>query len=381
MDKSMDKRKKVLFIHNSLPEYRIEFWKKLSALVDLKLIITSGKLAKKIYGLEGNTNGLDLVYWIFKDKKFLKKMINKYECVILPPADSLKEIVVCQYVCKLCKENKIPYIYWTEKWETKLEYQPIKKQIKNRIQRAIIYRLCKNANICVAAGKKSREYYLNMGIESTKIYVAVDSSTSPKGKKYEDIKQKFNMETESKVILYLGRIVERKGCHILIQALDRILKENKAYLLIAGDGDQKQQCIDLTKRMSEEDRIIFCGKIQPDERKNYYLQSDLFVLPSFSLGGVCEAWGLTVNEALECGTPVIATTAVGSAYDLIDDKNGFLVQENNIDELKKAISMFFMNYDLYDRKEIMERYDRFSVDAMAKEFSKAIEAAVSKNRR
>ena len=48
-------------------------------------------------------------------------------------------------------------------------------------------------------------------------------------------------------------------------------------------------------------------------------------------------WGLTINEAIQCGKVVIGTTAVGAAYELINEYNGRMVEANSVKELRKAI--------------------------------------------
>ena len=59
-----DNRKdmKVLFVHNSVPEYRIKFWKILKKKCDLDLLITGRDLDKKIYNLERDVSGLNIYY-------------------------------------------------------------------------------------------------------------------------------------------------------------------------------------------------------------------------------------------------------------------------------------------------------------------------------
>lgn len=94
------------------------------------------------------------------------------------------------------------------------------------------------------------------------------------------------------------------------------------------------------------------------------------MLPSIINNGTIEAWGLTVNEALECGTPVITTNAVGSAYDLIDESNGLIVKNNDVEDLRRALNHILVNSNLkYSKQLIMNNYNmNFSVKKMAKGF-------------
>lgn len=106
--------------------------------------------------------------------------------------------------------------------------------------------------------------------------------------------------------------------------------------MICGEGDYLQVCIKYVKDRGLK-RVIFTGKVQPDLRAAYYKRADIFTIPSIPLNGVIEAWGLTVNESLEQGTPVISTNTVGASIDLITDQNGIIVSPGSVLELAEAI--------------------------------------------
>jgi glycosyltransferase involved in cell wall biosynthesis len=63
-----------------------------------------------------------------------------------------------------------------------------------------------------------------------------------------------------------------------------------------------------------------------------YALADVFVLPSER-----EPWGLAVNEAMACGTAVVASDEVGAAYDLIDESCGRIVRSGDPEDLAAAI--------------------------------------------
>ncbi|GHN57713.1 hypothetical protein ME804_17530 [Lactobacillus delbrueckii] len=138
-------------------------------------------------------------------------------------------------------------------------------------------------------------------------------------------------------------------------------------MLIAGTGDAEES---LKAQSNSIGNIHFVGKIQPIQRRDYFEQSDVFVLPSVIEGGVIEAWGLTVNEALECGTPVIATDAVGAAYDLLNGRNGIMIKQADAKALREGIVKVLSK--LPDREEIKKEYSKYSVRQMALEFTQAI---------
>ena len=156
--------------------------------------------------LTRSTDGLNLFY--FSTLSDLKKRISKCDVIILPLADSLKEIFIgCYILCNVGKKQKT--IYWTEKWEAEKKWLTPKKKVKNYIQRIVIGNLARRCSGCVAAGTKSFEYLKRLKVSGESIEIAYDSSTSPKTALAFDFDKVYNIPSSAKVILYFGRIVER----------------------------------------------------------------------------------------------------------------------------------------------------------------------------
>lgn len=360
----------ILFVHNAIPEYRNVFFKNLSDLVDLKLFITENEVASKIYNLSCNVSPqLDIVY--AKDYKDIVEEIytSNYDCVVLPPLDNLRQLIFAFITIYACRKKKIHIAYWIEKWEAEKNLQPFVKRMKNYLQAKAITFVAKRSDVCIAAGNQQKLYLLSNGIEENKIQIAIDSSTSPKILGSENIRNKYTIHDDSKIILFLGRLIKRKGCHLLLEAFYKLISEKEnVHLLICGSGDDEEA---LKSEINTKNlhNVTFCGKIQPNQRAAYFAQSDVFVLPSYTCDGVIEAWGLTCNEALEQGTPVIATTAVGAAHDLADGKCCLMVEENNAEALVEGLKQVLSDTDL--EKCCKERYDQFSVRRMAESFYQA----------
>lgn len=355
-------RKRLLFFHNTLPEYRVGFWNSLNKDVELIVAILEPELQSKVYGFAIGEIEFKIVYV----NNNLNDLIMNTDAVILPPIDDKKCIFAALAIKKICRKQRIPYYFWTEKWEAPSEKTPKVKKIKNFIQRKIYAYCSKGAKKYIAAGIKAKEYLINIGISQKNIEIVVDSSTSPIGNAI-DIRRKYDIDFDKKIILYLGRLIERKGCDVLIKSCKGYLKQWNAVLLICGDGEFADKCRIMA---DDHESIILAGKIQPYERRCYYQQSDVFILPSIIKDGVVEGWGLAINEALECGTPTITTTAVGAGYDLINIHTGIMIEENNEMELKNAIEDILKKG--YDRMSIVEYYQSYSISNMAKNFARCV---------
>ena len=135
-----------------------------------------------------------------------------------------------------------------------------------------------------------------------------------------------DFEARNKVsnFLYVGRLVEVKNLQLLIHAFNKLPDFN---LTIIGFGPLEE---DLKKQAGN--NIIFHGAVDNEKLPRYYKQADVFILPSKS-----ETWGLVVEEALNNGTPVIVSSAVGCREDLVDHSTGLVFETDNEESLISAI--------------------------------------------
>lgn len=362
---------RVLFIHNSLPEYRFEFWRQLKKRVNMDILVTHSGLERKIYGLVDKNSGFCETYWNIHSWRIIISELDNYDIVILPPTDSLLDFLICLYVLILCKIKKTRTILWSETWIRKQQLlSPVKalKIIVGTIMKIIIGN---GVDRLIVPGKKAFDYLTGLPIYKVthKTYVAVDSSTSPIPAEQHDIRKRYEIPVSARLILFMGRMIGVKGLDVLIEAANEIVTKHDAYLIVGGDGPERDYCESLVSK-SAKNRIIFIGKISPSVRRSYYEQSDVFVIPSRLSHGCIDIWALTVNEALECGTPVISTTDVGASYDLIDEENGRIAVANDCNALKIALEEVLFERKLYLRREhIANKYmNNYSINNMVEGF-------------
>ncbi len=121
-------------------------------------------------------------------------------------------------------------------------------------------------------------------------------------------------------LVAVGRLVEVKGFDLLITAL--ALVGNRAmHLTLLGEGPLKQKLQALTVQLGLEEQVRFAGfKKNP---YTYIANADAYVLSSHY-----EGFPNVVLEALACGTPVIATPAVGGAKEILKDLEGCVLAKN-----------------------------------------------------
>jgi glycosyltransferase involved in cell wall biosynthesis len=167
-------------------------------------------------------------------------------------------------------------------------------------------------------------------------------------------KQKFNLTSLRKlynikdeyVIGIVGRIEEKKGQHIVIEALGK-LKDLKLKLFIIGhymDEVYMQKLRDIVIKYDIKDKVVFTGFTK--EVDAYMQLCDVTVLATEN-----EAFGLVVIESMANGTPVIATNR-GGPLEIIDDGVDGLFYDGSVEELSKKIRYLYNNIE--KRKNIKQ---------------------------
>lgn len=139
-------------------------------------------------------------------------------------------------------------------------------------------------------------------------------------------------------LLFVGRLVERKGVHILIRALARVRVRMDAILIVIGEGPEMAALRAEAERVGVDTSVHFAGRVGEDALVDAYRTSDLFVLPAVvDRKGDTEGLGVVLLEALEFGLPVIASN-IGGIPDIVKHwETGLLVPSGDAAALAASI--------------------------------------------
>lgn len=139
-------------------------------------------------------------------------------------------------------------------------------------------------------------------------------------------------------LLFCGRLIQRKGIDVLLQALPEVLASREVRLVITGEGDRKQEWEELSQALGLQNQVRFAGFVSDEELASLYQTSDLYVHPAiFDDKGDTEGLGVVLIEALAHKLPVVAS-GVGGIVDVIKhEKTGLLVPEKEPTQLAQAI--------------------------------------------
>lgn len=201
-----------------------------------------------------------------------------------------------------------------------------------------VFRLCDGF---MAIGTLNKEYLIHCGAPEHKIFLmpyAVNNEwffaqREKLAPLHSQLKGELGLDGR-KVILYVGKLLERKHPMDLIKAVERLSRTDIA-LVIVGDGAQRRYCEEYCRERHMSDSVRFMGFRNQKELAPFYTLADVLVLPSER-----EPWGLVINEAMCFGLPVICTTQVGAWPDLVrHGDNGFVYEAGDIDALRQYLGL------------------------------------------
>jgi glycosyltransferase involved in cell wall biosynthesis len=136
------------------------------------------------------------------------------------------------------------------------------------------------------------------------------------------LRQKYEINSDEKILLHLGRLGKEKNVGFLLQTYQEILKTNPSTkFVIVGDGPQRPALEEQAKSMGLD--VIFTGPLTREDVVNSYASADLFIFASTT-----ETQGLVLGEAKAAGLPAVAVKALGAAEMVHDGVDGFLTSLN-----------------------------------------------------
>lgn len=221
---------------------------------------------------------------------------------------------------------------------------------KRLFRKAVISFLYKLVDGFLAIGTKNKEFYLSLGINPSKVFMtpySVDNDRftvkfSREGEKYNEIRNALSLPVGKTVILYLSKLTSRKRPMDLLVAYERLRKtQNNIALVFVGSGAEEFRLRNYVEIQEIKD-VYFCGFQNQTDLPKYFAASDIFVLPSEQ-----EPWGLVVNEAMASALPIIISSDVGSAFDLVvPNCNGYHYNPRDIDQLVNYLQKLVNDKDL-----------------------------------
>jgi glycosyltransferase involved in cell wall biosynthesis len=157
---------------------------------------------------------------------------------------------------------------------------------------------------------------------------------------------------------YIGRLIEEKGVHHLLQAVTQL--KDDWQLRIIGGGPLLDDLQVLAHDLGIAERVYFVGQIPSTEMPSQYTEIDTLVLPSLTRSNWKEQFGRVLVEAMACALPVVASDS--GAIPGVVGNAGLIFPEGDVDALAKHLQDLQTTADLREllgqqgRKRFLERF-------------------------
>jgi glycosyltransferase involved in cell wall biosynthesis len=234
-----------------------------------------------------------------------------------------------------CESESIPYVVsphgmlepwaWRHKWWKKFPY----------------YLLFERKFLAGASGILATSDLEKKNLQRFAALRAIDviplSTTTEHGPEYAPARRRLGWTDDEFVLLYLSRLHQKKGLHLLFLALRKLsLTKPALRVAVVGDGSEnyKQRLVRFIRcNRSRLPTIEFFGPIWGPEKWHFLQGADLFCLPTFS-----ENFGLVILEACQVGTPVLTT--VETPWQTLLQDRGFPVVRPSAEAILGGLTHF-----------------------------------------
>ncbi len=211
------------------------------------------------------------------------------------------------------------------------------------VRRMVLRYIYSHIDKAFYVGENNRRYFLAHGLRGDALIFAphaVENSrfdTAEAALEGRQLRSELGLTDNDIVMVFAGKIIPCKNMvefsHQFADYISSVGNSNLK-LLIIGDGVQSD-------KLARHEHILRMPFQNQSRMPAVYKAADILVLPSIS-----ETWGLAVNEAMAAGTPVIVTSKVGCAYDLVKDGQTGFYFDLNSPEANRRIFEKLENCDL-----------------------------------
>lgn len=211
--------------------------------------------------------------------------------------------------------GRTPWLYWGEE----IAHGPAPLAL--RATRGLLRRTLRGAGGVLAIGSRARASYARAGVLTSRIadfryYADTERfalSEAARARVRAERGATLGLPDGACAVLYCGQLIARKGVDTLLRAVAHTPAGPDApVVVLAGDGPARPDLEALATSLGVGDRVRWLGFQQPEQLPGVFAAADLFVLPSHA-----EGWGVVVAEAMAAGLPVLASTRVNAAADLV----------------------------------------------------------------
>lgn len=212
--------------------------------------------------------------------------------------------------------------------------------VKKILRRLFLRWVYRHIDTAIYTGEANKDYYKALGLGNAQLvyaghavenerFIDAEGMYAASAKRW---REKLGITEEELVFLFAGKLEPKKDPVLLIDAF-LSLQQKRVRLLIAGNGVLEEE---VKQKAANDPRVLFLDFQNQQQMPVVYRLGDVFVLPSKGPG---ETWGLSVNEAMASGRPVIVSDRCGCAEELVRE-NGKIFSAGDQHGLSAAMHFF-----------------------------------------
>lgn len=240
--------------------------------------------------------------------------------------------------------RRIPYTVMTHAMDITVPMNPQSPKRKQFLLRLIL----RHASSVTTVSRYTKDKIINCGVPSDRIHVIHPCPHINGTESSETLTQPSSqqpMSVDQKILLSVGRLIERKGFDTVIRALRRIQEAvPQTHYIIVGEGPYKKTLQSIAVQLGVQHSVTFVGQCTDQELRAWYQRCDVFIMPSRELeNSDTEGFGIVYIEASSFGKPVIGSTAGGISDAVVDGQTGFIVDPEDITMVADACTRLLTN--------------------------------------
>jgi glycosyltransferase involved in cell wall biosynthesis len=295
----------------------------------------------------------------------LKKQVPTSDLVLIHSPYQISSTVAAHY----CRKHKVPYVLRPHG-----TLDPFLVNRRRRLLKWTYINLLEKRNF---RGAAAVQYSSQTEADMTREFIDEKSPELiiPEGINidcFDDLpphgtfRTRFPETQDKRLLLYLGRIHQKKGLELLADAFAEVAQDfANVHLVIAGTGEREyvDRIAQMLRNRQLSARVTMTGQLSDEMKLAVLRDAEIFVLPSYG-----ENFGIAVVEAMACGLPVLITDKVGIWHDVADYEAG-VVTQCDAGRIAKALGKLLG--DSVSSRSIGQRGRRlvkrkFTVSSMAK---------------
>ena len=217
--------------------------------------------------------------------------------------------------------------------ETPNKQEDLKPRLLTRLKHLYLRFLFLFVKTFLYIGQENKQFYLRLGQKGKKFIFAPYSVDNERFQQESnqlsksEAKAFLNIPQQSFAILFCGKYIDKKRPLDLLKAF-KLANVTTSVLVLLGEGELRQEIEEYIQNQQLQNNVILTGFINQSDLYKYYKAADVFVMCS----GLGETWGLSVNEAMNFGLPLIISDTTGCASDLVKS-NGYIFPTGDIAKL------------------------------------------------